>query len=243
MSTSYPHTPLLYKIFIGTVLLLAGAANSVGAETGLNSKGDYDDGKVVWSAISSKNQTYEQAVAFCQHMTNSGTDGVKWELPTTEQMKGFYLNTVNPKVKSSGGFYGWSLGKTWLATEVARDRHEVANLANGSHDWYGQPDTQGFLVTCVAAIGNHWYDRGSNMTWLKVNAESKIYSDAKKYCQDLKDGSGKAGSWKIPTYEQLEGFASSVVAHRKDALKIGGWALGGTWAEAREPDRIHPYGS
>lgn len=238
------HSPSFLRTLVIKMVTLAALAggNTVGA-AGIDNNGDYDDGSLVWSKILNQYKTYPEAVDVCLKKTQTDANGKKWELPTEEQMRGFYQHVAMNSLSSSRALHGWTLGGTWTSSEVSVGKHEMANLGNGVDDWNGRTNTETHLVTCIASAGNSYYD--GELTWLKISTDAKdkkSYKAAKQYCASYDKGREVNRAWTLPSVNQLKNFYSKIVNNRKAALIKGGWALDKTWSSVEDFMNI-PSGS
>jgi|GEM_PF-4085279 len=193
MSTTYNHPRLLRISLIGIAMLFAVIGSKSSWAEGPNAQGNYDHGNWVWSKLDGNSYTYQEAVNLCAEKTKGSSTGERWELPTPEQMKSFYLNVVANQSKRPN--WGWDI--TWLSTKVeAANKHDAVDLNNGHSDWNGRKDDQRIRATCVTSNLTHSvYDTKTKLSWSKLNIERpRTMAEAIAYCTNMENGTAQGSA-------------------------------------------------
>jgi len=200
MFTSYNYVQFLRAALLGIGILIATVNVECVLAAGIQNNGDsYDDGKLIWLRISNRME-YEKAVEFCDRQSGGG---VKWKVPTSEQMKLFYKHIYSRNLKEElNRSYGWHFDWVWTSTEVPNTkRHETVLFYPLLLTMGGMEDSKSRLVTCVRPVATNFTD--GLLTWSPFDSTTKSFEQAQQHCNTMGPG------WRLPDKEQLQSFAKN----------------------------------
>ncbi len=88
------------------------------------------------------------------------------------------------------------------------------------------------LLMATVSTQDCWIDRSTHLMWTAAdNGSGLSWSQAKRYCRDLRAGGFK--DWRLPDIEELQGIfdpaaASDTGFHLKGPLRLTGWQWSAT---------------